>query len=34
MVTCNFTAGQPYVIKVSSGSTPMTGGYNLQVTRP
>jgi hypothetical protein len=33
-VVCTFTAGQEYVIKVSSGSTPMTGSYTLQVTRP
>jgi hypothetical protein len=33
-VVCNFTAGQKYVIKVSAGSTPLTGSYNLQVTSP
>jgi hypothetical protein len=33
-VVCTFTAGQKYVIKVSSGSTPMNGSYNLQVTKP
>jgi hypothetical protein len=33
-VVCTFTAGQKYVIKISSGSTPMNGTYNLQVTRP
>lgn len=33
-VVCTFTAGQEYVIKISSGSTPMSGSYNLQVTKP
>lgn len=33
-VTCNLTAGQNYVIKVSAGSTPISGSYQMQVTRP
>jgi len=33
-VVCNFNAGQKYVIKVSVGTTPMAGSYNMQVTRP
>lgn len=33
-VVCNFNAGQKYVVKVSSGSTPMTGSYTLQLTMP
>lgn len=33
-VSCNLTAGQNYVIKVSAGSTPTAGTYQMQVTRP
>ena len=33
-VTCNLTASQNYVIKVSAGSTPTAGSYQMQVTRP
>ena len=33
-VVCTFNAGQKYVIKVSSGSTPMNGSYILEVTMP
>ncbi len=33
-IVCNFNAGQNYVIKVSVGDTPISGSYNMQVTRP
>ncbi len=33
-VVCNLNTGKNYVVKVSAGSTPMSGGYKMQITAP